>query len=75
MITQQYLKNRFDYNKDTGVFTFKVFAGSKRPGDIAGCVTSKGYRHISIDKKAYKAHRLAWMYIYGKFPIHDNHGE
>jgi len=71
MITQKFLKNRFNYDENTGVFTFKVFAGSKRPGEPAGCVTPKGYIHISIDSKAYKAHRLAWLYVYGVMPECD----
>lgn len=34
----------------------------------AGFVRKDGYRVMKIDYKAYKAHRLAWLYFYGEWP-------
>jgi hypothetical protein len=28
----------------------------------------RGYRCIAVDGKQYMAHRLAWLYVYGRFP-------
>lgn len=68
-LTQSRLKELLHYDPDTGVFVWLV----KRPpyisiGSVAGNLNDRGYRRIEIDKKQHKAHRLAWLYIYGKFP-------
>lgn len=65
------LKEQLDYNPDTGVFTWKVHkngAGGDRFGQVAGCVEHDGGRVIVLNQKAYRAHRLAWFYVNGKWP-------
>lgn len=68
MITQERLKEVFDYCQDTGDFRWKVRRPRCRIGDVAGSVNSRGYRQIRIDGKRYKAHRLAFLYMTGSFP-------
>ncbi len=34
----------------------------------AGTKDKDGYLEIKIGQKRYKAHRLAWLYVYGHFP-------
>ena len=68
-ITQEYLKSILHYNPETGLFTWKVTLTNNAPfGSIAGCPV-QGYITIGINKKLYRAHRLAWLYMYGCFPI------
>lgn len=64
MISQERLKDLIDYNADTGEFKRFLKNGAR----TAGSVNSQGYLHIMLDKKLYKAHRLAWLYTYGDFP-------
>jgi len=68
-ITQEKLKNILEYNFDTGIFIWKVSnSNAIKIGDIAGSPNKCGYIVIQINNKAYLAHRLAWLYIYGKWP-------
>ena len=74
------IKTLLNYDPLTGVFTWKVpRTNNIKIGDIAGCLTKNGYRVISINDKPYKAHRLAWLYVYGKLPKnqidHINHNK
>lgn len=67
MLTQERLKELLDYDKNTGLFTWKIYKGRVTKGYIAGTIC-RGYINIKIDNKLYKAHRLAWLYMYGKLP-------
>lgn len=72
ILTQSKLKELFDYNPDTGDFTNKVMRSLRAmPGQIAGNLNSRGYIDISIGYKKYKAHRLAWLYVYGAWPTNN----
>jgi hypothetical protein len=72
MITQSELKDVLNYDQDTGIFTWKKRTGSRAAvGNIAGSLRKDEYSRIEISKKKYLSHRLAWLYIYGKFPNDD----
>lgn len=60
----------FDYDRETGVITWKHYAKNRNlVGRVAGCVcSSTGYIKIRYAGKLYYAHRLAWMMVYGEFP-------
>jgi hypothetical protein len=68
MITQARFKELLDYDPSVGVFIRKVAIKQCKVGDVAGSVDSKGYLVITIDGSRYKAHRLAWFYVYGVWP-------
>jgi hypothetical protein len=36
---------------------------------VAGGLSTCGYRRINIDRRLYQAHRLAWLYVHGRWPI------
>lgn len=61
--------SRLTYNPDTGLFTW-VRPASRRalPGATAGWLNDSGYILISLDGVKYRAHRLAWRYVYGCWP-------
>lgn len=68
-LTQERLKELLHYNPDTGEFTWnKNVSSTGRIGCNAGCVATHGYVVIRIDKRLYLAHRLAALYMDGKFP-------
>jgi hypothetical protein len=76
-MTQDYLKQRLNYNQETGEFFWKErcvirwqdktwnknFANKK-----AGTIMDTGYVRILIDGTKHKAHRLAFLYMTGRLP-------
>lgn len=65
------LKNVLNYDPETGVFTWKRPAHQKTSGKLAGHKTKREYIYIGIDGEVYRAHRIAWLYYYGKPPINS----
>lgn len=59
-ITQEYLKKEFSYNPDTGWFVSSSGLASRK--------NYKGYILFKIKGKDYRAHRLIWFYVTGKWP-------
>lgn len=87
-LTQERLKEVLHYEPETGIFTWLVdiWCGSGLPGkppkraivkagEVAGCrQTQRGtYIFIRIDSSLYGAHRLAWLYMKGEWPIRVDH--
>ena len=71
MLTQSKLKETLSYDPETGIFIWLVKPCNRiRIGSIAGYCGS-GYRQISVDGKLYQAHRLAFLYLTGSFPVGD----
>ena len=54
------------YDAETGIFTWLDTAWHKRNrGNQAGSKKQNGYIEIQFQGKMFKAHRLAWMLVYG----------
>ena len=69
MLTQERIKEILDYDPMTGEFVWKVErSGYVKKGKKAGSRHRTGYITITVDNIAYKAHRLAWLYVYGELP-------
>lgn len=79
MITQQYLKERLTYNPATGNFIWRhcnelpVSWNTKYANNLAGSINRSGYITIALNNKAFFAHRLAWLFCYGYFPVEVDH--
>lgn len=73
MIALEDLRRRFSYNPETGIFTRLVQNNSNAlRGEIAGHIDrTRGYMFITISGKRYRAHRLAWFYIHGYWPLNE----
>lgn len=69
-LTADELRSRLLYEQDTGLFKWIARATSRVPcGAMAGTINNEGYRAISINNRSYLAHRLAWLYVYGEWPM------
>jgi len=69
MLTQSNLKDILHYTPETGIFiNLTARARAIKAGETAGFKRKDGYIVIKIKSKAYKAHRLAWLYVYGVMP-------
>lgn len=68
MLTQQRLKQVLKYDPDTGLFTWLWRRGSIQIGDPAGHLHPSGYISISVDGEPYRAHRLAFLWMLGRWP-------
>lgn len=71
MLTQARLKEALHYDRKAGVFTWREPRPGLRVGDTAGCLRPDGYVVIRIDGVLYRANRLAWLYVHGRWPAAD----
>lgn len=69
MLTQDIFKTLYHYDPETGIFTQIGARGGKSPGSVAGAKDKHGYLRISVQSKLYQAHRLAFLYMNGGFPV------
>jgi hypothetical protein len=69
VITLERLREVLEYNPESGVWVWVGRTGKKsKPGKIAGSLDNNGYVVIRIDKRIYKAGRLAWLYMMEEWP-------
>lgn len=73
-LSQARLRDMVVYEPETGVFRWRHRAdrlarwNGRYAGKIAGGIYKNGYRYLGIDGVAYRAARLAWLYMTGKEP-------
>ncbi len=63
MITQKELKQLLQYDPISGEFT------SLKTGYTYRGLDRNGYKRIKVNGKFCFSHRLAWLYIHGKWPV------
>jgi hypothetical protein len=68
-VTAERLRELLDYNPATGVFKWKLSYRMRRKGLVAGRRHGGWYWCIRVDSREYLAHRLAWLYVYGRWPL------
>ena len=67
------LKDILHYNLDTGVFKWRVDIANVKAGTVAGTLHHEGYIQIKYNGGFYGAHRLAFLYVTGSFPVLVDH--
>lgn len=82
LLTQELLRQLLDYDPVTGLFRWKprskerfsaasswLMWNKRYAGTLAGGVSKKGYVLIRVEHTRYPAHRLAWLYVHGAWPV------
>lgn len=70
-LTAERLRELLHYDKETGIFTWRVKMWRAFPGSIAGHVNKHGYCLVKISQVKWLAHRLAHLYMTGEHPKHE----
>jgi len=65
-LTQERLRELLCYDQITGVFFWEI---GRAAGAVAGWGHPSGYIFIKLDGRSYAAHRLAWLYVHGRWPV------
>lgn len=69
-LTAQRLRELLNYDPETGVFTNRAPRKKIRVGEAAGTLDkSTGYIVLCIDRRHYYGHRLAFLYVTGRWPV------
>jgi hypothetical protein len=67
-MNQKLLKKNLKYDENNGLFYWVSNFHKSKIGQVAGYKMKNGYIMIGISGVGYLAHRLAWLYVNGKFP-------
>ena len=69
-LTVERLREVLRYEPGTGKFIRLVSNSNRaRAGSITGSPAVDGSIVVHIDGKLYRAHRLAWLYVHGRWPV------
>jgi len=67
-LNAEIVRTFLEYDRESGIFRWRVSPNRRIPvGTIAGTET-RGRVQIKICGRLHRAHRLAWLYVYGKWP-------
>lgn len=68
-LTAERARELLDYDSETGWLTWRsARQGGVAKGSRAGCLHSRGYIHVGVDGRTYKAHRIIWLIVTGSWP-------
>ncbi len=68
------IKEYISYCPESGLFHWiKCTRRRGKPGDVAGCLGAYGYWLVPFMGVNYRAHRLAWWWVYGEIPEQIDH--
>jgi hypothetical protein len=68
-LTAERLRELFRYDPATGVFTRRISTSNRvKAGETVGTPDGAGYLRVMVDDHNYRLHRLAWLYVHGRWP-------
>lgn len=70
-LTQERLKSLLSYDPISGSVRWREYRSGTRSFDReAGHLNEQGYRMLCVDREHILAHRVIWMYVHGRWPLH-----
>ena len=73
-VSQERVKELFDYNHKTGSLVWRVDrTRGVKAGDPAGGLDREGYLQVGIDGWVYRLHRICFLHYYGYLPSKLDH--
>lgn len=70
-LTAERVREVLDYEPETGILRWRVARKGVMAGKVAGCKHPNGYVVVTVEFHLCQAHRLAWLYMYGEWPVND----
>jgi hypothetical protein len=70
-LTVARVRELLEYDPETGQILWRTTGKGRRPNRVAGTIGPQGYSFIIVDRGRWRAHRLAWAYMHGAFPVQD----
>jgi hypothetical protein len=67
-ITSEHIRELLSYDSDSGILMWGERRQGRKANVAAGSVRKDGRIALMIDGRWYKAHRLAWLHVYGEWP-------
>jgi hypothetical protein len=68
-LTKERAAELLSYDPETGAFTWRIKKGTSKAGAPAGYQNPRGYLMITIDRRLYRAHRIAFLIMTGSWPV------
>lgn len=68
-LTHASLCEALHYEPETGLFSWRFDGKHVKAGDPAGSSTGRGYWKLRLNGVDVSAHRLAWFYVHGVWPV------
>jgi phage terminase large subunit-like protein len=72
-VTQERLRELFNYDSIRGGLTRKIAIKGSNAGTVIGTKRLKGYLVAVVDGKMYRVHHLVWMFHNGQFESELDH--
>ena len=70
-LTAETVRDIFDYDPETGILIWKINRLKTKVGDRAGSRGPDGRWRVGYKYKDYLVSRIAWLFVYGKWPEYD----
>ena len=66
-----YVRSIFVFDSESGVMSYRIRRASFAAGTRAGSNNPNGYRFVKVGGVSYLEHRLAWLYVFGRWPVFE----
>lgn len=73
MLTAELARSVLSYDPECGDLTWLISKGTVKAGARVSTISNRGYLTLKLFGKTYQAHRVAWLIMFGEWPITIDH--